>query len=116
MNIRQSQLEICRRYGTECVPLNLELKLGVSQDFFSGTFPLNGLRHPPEGDTCGWYSWSGEEMSPADDYFQPLHVFHLIERCPEVIPYLGLAAGWRFLIANNYEDVWFDSALLAIQD
>ena len=115
MNIPRSQLEICQKYKAECLPLDLELKLGVSEDFSSGKFPLNGLRHPPEGDTCGWYLWSGEEMSQAHDYFQPLHVFHLIERCPEVIPYLGLPAGWRFLIAGDYEDVWFDPALLATQ-
>jgi hypothetical protein len=116
MNIPQSQVEICRKYRTECLPLDLELKLGVSEDFFSGTFPLNGLRHSPEGDTCGWYLWSGKEMSVADDYFQPVHVFHLIERCAEVIPYLGLPAGWRFLLAGDYEDVWFDPALLATPD
>jgi hypothetical protein len=26
--------------------------------------------------------------------------------------YLGLAAGWRFLFAPNYEDVWQDKSLL----
>jgi hypothetical protein len=26
--------------------------------------------------------------------------------------YLGLAPGWRFLIAPGYEDVWFDEILL----
>ena len=55
MDIAQSQQEICRRYGVECLPLDFSLKLGVSEDFFSGKMPLNGLRHPPEGDTCGWY-------------------------------------------------------------
>jgi hypothetical protein len=26
--------------------------------------------------------------------------------------YLGLALGWRFLIAPEYEDVWYDTNLL----
>lgn len=98
---------------SRCLPLDLELKLGVSEDFFSGKLPLNGLRHSPEGDTCGWYLWSGEELSQTHDNFQPLHVRHLIERCPEVLPYLALPAGWRFLKAGDYEDVWFDASLLA---
>jgi hypothetical protein len=25
--------------------------------------PLNGLRHPAEGDTCGWYIWGGADFS-----------------------------------------------------
>lgn len=76
--------------------------------------PINGLRHPPEGDTTGWYIWAGEELSTATDFFVPLHVVHLDEWCPGAIPYLGLPPGWRFLIADGYEDVWFDPSLLDI--
>jgi hypothetical protein len=28
--------------------------------------------------------------------------------------YLGLAPGWRFLVAPGYKDVWFDAKLLNI--
>ncbi|WP_459213513.1 immunity protein Imm33 domain-containing protein [Paraburkholderia caribensis] len=28
------------------------------------------------------------------------------------MPYLGLPPGWRFLIAEGYEDVWEDAKLL----
>jgi hypothetical protein len=28
--------------------------------------------------------------------------------------YLALPPGWRFLIATNHEDVWFDAALLDV--
>lgn len=112
MDITQSQEEICRRYGVDCLLLDLRLKLGVSEDFLSGKLPLNGLRHPPEGDTCGWFLWAGEEMLEAKDYFQPTHIYHLVEQCPNIIRYLGLPAGWRFLVAGDYEDVWFDESLL----
>ena len=114
MDIAQSQSEICKEYGAEWLPLNFELKLGISENFFSGSLPLNGLRHPPQGDTCGWYLWAGKEMSAADDYFQPMHIFHLVERCPNVVPYLGLPPGWRFLLVEDYEDLWFDATLLSI--
>lgn len=75
---------------------------------------MNGLRHPPQGDTVGWYIWAGEELSQEPDFFQPRHVEHLNEWCPAVISYLGLAPGWRFLLANDYEDVWYDESLLDI--
>ncbi|WP_441294952.1 immunity protein Imm33 domain-containing protein [Massilia antarctica] len=29
-----------------------------------------------------------------------------------VVPYLSLPPGYRFQIADGYEDVWFDPALL----
>jgi hypothetical protein len=98
----------------ECLPSALNLKLGISDNFFSGEVPLNGLRHPPEGDTCGWYLWAGETLSDAADFFKPLHVSHLVDRSPSIMRYLGLPPGWRFLVADAYEDVWFDSTLLEI--
>lgn len=108
------QIEICRKYGAEYQPFDIDLMLGVSDNFFSGVLPLNGLRHPQEHGTCGWYLWAGEELSEADDFFQPVHIYHLVERCPSVMKYLALPAGWRFLIAGEYEDVWFDAKLLEV--
>ena len=46
---------------------------------------------------------------------EPLHgLRHASERCPESIPYLGLPAGWRFLLKDKYADVWFDESLLKV--
>ncbi len=113
-NIEQLQMEICQRYGAKFSLLDVNLRLGIANDFFSGTLPLNGLRHPPETGTCGWFLWAGEEMSSKDDYFKSMHLFHLLERCPKVLKFLALPAGWRFLVADDYEDVWFDEKLLKI--
>jgi hypothetical protein len=114
MDFELLQRKICQRYGAEFVPLDFNLKLGIADDFFSGQLPPNGLRHPPENGTCGWFLWAGEELSQDVSYFKPWHVFHLIEKYPEILQYPGLPAGWRFLVADNYEDVWFDEKLLEI--
>ena len=90
------------------------LKLGISADFFLGKLPLNGLRHLPEDGTCGWFLWAGQELSSSPGFFQPMHVKHLFERCPRVLPYLALPPGWRFLIADSYEDIWQDDSLLVV--
>ena len=87
---------------------------GVAAKVKAGPEPLNGLRHPPEADTPGWYIRRGEEFSSDPDFFAPLHADHLDEWAPDAIAYLALPPGWRFLIAGDYEDVWFDSALLDI--
>jgi len=74
---------------------------------------IHGLRHPPEGDSTGWYIWRGE-WSDSGDFFKPLHVSHLGACLPEVLPYLALAPGWRFLLAPSHEDIWYDESLLTI--
>jgi hypothetical protein len=84
----------------------------VSRDLRDGGWPLNGLRHAPEGDTNGWYLWVGEELGGTDDFFVPLHVEHLVDWRAEALPYLALPPGWRFLLAPNHEDVWFDQTLI----
>jgi hypothetical protein len=74
--------------------------------------PLNGLRHPPVGETSGWYLWAGEQLGRDPDYFEPLHIAHLDEWAPLALKFMALAPGWRFLTDGQYEDVWFDPTLL----
>lgn len=114
MSLLQAQLATCARFDVEHFPTLPTLKVGIAQDALDGGRPLNGLRHSPEGDTSGWYIWAGESFSEAPDYFAPLHASHLGVLCPAAVPYLGLPPGWRFLIAEGYEDVWFDENLLDV--
>lgn len=108
----REQKEICEKYNQDFFKTNFDLKIGISDNFKSGEMPLNGLRHFPEGDTSGWYIWAGE-YSVAGDFFKPMHIFHLLEIFPEIVKYLGLPAGNRFLIDDKgFEDVWFDENLL----
>ncbi len=107
-----AQREVCHRFGLTPTHAPADLKVGVARNVLDGLKPLNGLRHPPEADTTGWYIWAGEELSDDPDFFVPLHVGHLAEWCPDVLPYLALPPGCRFLIAPGYEDVWEDPALL----
>ncbi|HLL01456.1 MAG TPA: hypothetical protein VK539_12775 [Myxococcaceae bacterium] len=108
----KKQHEVCRRHATAFVDAPRILKVGIAKNVRSGLRPINGLRHPPEGDTTGWYIWAGGEISADSDFFVPLHVEHLADWCPEVIPFMGLPPGWRFMIADGHEDVWEDTSLL----
>jgi hypothetical protein len=111
MSAPDKQREVCTRAGAAFDPPAAMEKVGIALQTLN-LLPLNGLRLRPENGTCGWYIWGGEERSQEDDFFQPLHVCHLEERCSEVIPYLGLPPGYRFLLAPTYEDIWRDEALL----
>jgi len=113
-NILQQQKTLCSRFGSPFLESPSSLKVGIAVNVKSALLPINGLRHPPEGDTTGWYIWAGEELPDDPDFFVSLHVEHLQQWCPIVLPYLGLAPGWRFLLADAYEDVWEDESLLLI--
>jgi hypothetical protein len=101
------------RFGAEFVPVTGSDKIGIALNTLS-LLPLNALRHPPRNGTCGWYVWGGIELSTDPEFFQPLHAEHLRDYCPALEPYLGLAPGWRVLLAPNQEEVWFDEKLLAV--
>ncbi|WP_295677207.1 hypothetical protein [uncultured Mucilaginibacter sp.] len=111
MNLIDEQNLICTRFGAPFHESPEHLKVGVSLNVKDGIFPLNGLRHLPKGDTTGWYIWAGD-YSSAPDFFVPIHIYHLNEWCPQVLKFLGLAPGWRFLMAPNYLDVWKDNSLV----
>jgi len=108
----KEQKKICQKYGAPFFEVLPTLKVGIAQNVKAGLLPINGLRHPPEGDTTGWYIWGGEELSKDPGFFVPVHVEHLEDWCPSVLKYLGLGPGWRFLIAPDHEDVWEDKSLL----
>ena len=108
----EAQREICEKFGAPYLACEADLKIGISRNFHRDQFPINGLRHSPQGDTTGWYIWSGEEFSTDTNFFVPLHSHHVQARCPEIVKYLGLGSGWRFLFAPDHEDAWFDAALL----
>jgi hypothetical protein len=110
-DVEVQQRKICKLYKTDFVPCEESSKLGIALATLE-LVPTNGLRHAPEKGTNGWYIWGGKELSLRPDFFDPLHVQHLTDRCPLVLKYLGLPPGYRFLLTGDYVDVWFDVSLL----
>jgi len=112
MPLDDDQHRVCDRYGIAFCAAAPSFMVAISSNAQSGLQPLNGLRHPVESDMTGWWLWAGEEWSEAPEFWLTLHVEHLAEWLPAVLPYLGLPPGWRFIIADSHEDVWYDPALL----
>lgn len=111
LELQQRRAALAVAHGDAPVPAPGDQKVGIALNARSGLLPINGVRHAPVAGTSGWYIWAGEELSKEDDFFVPLHVCHLDEWCPAVLPYLELPPGWRFLIAPGNEDIWFDPDL-----
>lgn len=104
--------DFCAERGIEFLPVSFDQKIGIAANVLAGDLPVNGLRHLPSGDTSGWYIWAGGEIPDDDRFFEPMHIEHMAELCPNLMRYLGLPPGWRFQVAPDHEDVWFDPTLL----
>jgi len=105
---KNKQREICERYGSPVIYPNEHLKIGVALQT-KGKLPVRGDRLQPENGTDGWYIWAGDDFSEDPDFYQPVHIVHLHEIWPELIPYLALAPGYHFVIDDKgYEDIWYE--------
>jgi len=103
------QQAICSKYNSKWAPINKKLWVAISTNI--DTDPINGLRHPRDTGTTGWFIWTGD-YSQAEDFFQPICAEHLLQQRPEIIKYLGLEIGFRFLSdKKGYEDVWYDEKI-----
>lgn len=111
-----------RKHQTVCEWINVKSDkpkddslIGLAIETLGKGDIINGLRHPSEGKTNGWYIWAGE-YSSKDKFFTPVcykHISNYIDN--SILEYLDLPHGYRFLIDNyDYEDVWFDEKLLNI--
>jgi hypothetical protein len=112
-DLENSQRSVCLLQGCQFVPVRSQDNAGFASSTV-GMRPINGLRHPASAGTTGWYIWCGEAFSDASDFFDPLCVDHLVERLPLTAKLLGLPPGYRFLIGDGQEDIWFDETLLEV--
>jgi hypothetical protein len=58
-SLSNKQREVCLKFGASYLLCDDRHKIGISRTFDPAQFPINGLQHPPQGDTTGWYIWSG---------------------------------------------------------
>jgi hypothetical protein len=54
-SLSNEQRKICQRFGAPYLLPDDQMKIGISKTFDPAQFPINGLRHPPQVDTTGWY-------------------------------------------------------------
>lgn len=113
LKIEAAQQALCNQYSARFVSTPPTDKVGFAKAT-AGLKPIHGLRHPQTAGTSGWYIWCGESFSESDDFFEPQHASHLYESLAQVSHLFGLPPGYRFLLAEDYLDVWYDESLLAV--
>jgi hypothetical protein len=101
----------CERFGVEPAAARADERVGIAPNVRAGARPIKAVRNLPVDDMTGWYIWGGdiEASTQGDDFFVSLHVAHLAEWAPEIVPYLALPPGHGVIVEAGYEDVWFDA-------
>jgi hypothetical protein len=93
------QRAICDRVGVRPSPPRASSMIGIAPSRSRDLVPLHALRQPPQGQSNGWYAWRGDDIPQDDtDFSVPLHIEHLADHEPDLVPYLALPPGWRVLL------------------
>ena len=102
--IQENQRRICDKYGLPAQAPEDMVALAIGSLDQS---PIYGTRIDlPENGTISWFIHCGAH-SDASDFYQPLHAAHLTELLPQVLAYLALPSGTKFILDRaGYEDVW----------
>ncbi|TDY35682.1 hypothetical protein [Janthinobacterium sp. 75] len=104
--ISETQRRICDKFGLPAQAPEPMVALAIGSLAQS---PIYGTRIVlPENGTISWFIHCGEHDT-ASGFYQPLHVEHLHEMLPQVLDYLALPSGAKFIIdREGYEDVWLE--------
>ena len=102
----RSARDICAAYGSKFFPPSPLDKVAIALNTLDQP-PLNARRVTPERGICGWYIWGckGGRHARAAGFFETLPVAHLLERCPQIMPFLALAPGWRVSLHDTGPEI-----------
>lgn len=97
---------LCEEVGSAYVEVSGDDVIAVAVHTLNQD-PIVGIRKASDAATkVSWYIYGGEQVS-SDADFEIMTVRELQDIAPEVLPYLALDQGFRFMIdADDYEDVW----------
>lgn len=106
MSINDRQQQVCARFHMAAQAPEAMVALAIASLDQS---PIYGTRiELPENGTISWFIHCGDH-SDAVDFYQPLHTRQLQELLPQVLDYLALPGGAKFIIdRDGYEDVWLE--------
>lgn len=97
---------LCEEFGSAYVEVSGDDVIAIAVKTLNKD-PLVGIRKKAETEeNISWYIYGGELEEGTDD-FETMTVRQLQEIAPDVLPYLALETGYRFMIdGDDYEDVW----------
>lgn len=102
---------LCEEFGSRYIEVQGDDVVAVAVQTLKQD-PIVGLRNRPEPEqSVSWFLYGGE-LAEGEDAFETMTVRELQDILPQVLPYLALDVGFRFMIdGDDYEDVWKEGDL-----
>ena len=104
------QHEICAKAGASFDPFGLNENVAASMDLLThdSEAVIEGFRYPAGPERVALYLL-GPAFDGNYDRLEVHHAYHMMEKHPQLMPYLGLPAGYCFYTNGK---VWFDDDLV----
>lgn len=107
MSIELEQRKCCEHFDAEFTSIEDTQMVAISEGIYEGVVPVEGVRYPSPNHMSGWWHTT-DDYDGNIDSIKTVHFSHIIEKRPELAIYMGLPNGYRFLLGNKEESVWFD--------
>ena len=115
VSIWSEQSRICEENGSRFMSCRYGDKIAVSPDVLDRSEDIEGVRYPARAPMSGWWLFTQSYDGSADDFrsMTPMHVFHVLDRRPDLATYFGLDVGYAFRSrvsgGRTEHRVWYES-------
>ena len=108
----EEQKLLCEEFDSAYIKVNADDEVAIAIKTLDQEL-IVGIRKKVEaGSKVAWYIYGGELEDGEENLFEIVTITQLLEIFPDVLPYLALEEGFRFMIdQDDYEDVWKADAL-----
>ncbi|AZA80219.1 hypothetical protein EG359_10380 [Chryseobacterium joostei] len=103
MSIIRNQSEICSHYGLSIIFPNFNQMVVISQGVYEGK-DIEGIRYESPEHMSGWWLIT-DDYNDNIESLMTVHYHHIAFSRPDILKYLALPFGYRFLIENDEVEI-----------
>ncbi|SIS61936.1 hypothetical protein SAMN05421768_11419 [Chryseobacterium joostei] len=103
ISIIRNQSEICSHYGLSIIFPNFNQMVVISQGVYEGK-DIEGIRYESPEHMSGWWLIT-DDYNDNIESLMTVHYHHIAFSRPDILKYLALPFGYRFLIENDEVEI-----------
>ena len=102
----RDQHAVCRAFSAPFDPPRADQLVATSKGVHEGDV-VQGVRYEAPEHMSGWYLTTGRYDGNVDSLMVE-HLYHVLDRRPDLARYVALPPGYRFDTTSGDDDVWLD--------
>lgn len=106
ISIIRSQSELCSHYGLATQFPNFNQMIVISDGVYEGK-DIEGIRYESPDHMSGWWLIT-DDYNDNIESLKTVHFYHVAFQRPDILKYLALPLGYRFLMVNNSVEITKD--------